>query len=120
VLGVGEGGGGWAFSLNSLAELGPVGAISTSLGASRTPAAVFWDRDRRAASAYSRQLGGALLTFRGSSDGIFDIESGTRWTVDGLAVEGPLVGERLDRIRDGFMFFPLTWIWGVHEPPEPR
>ncbi len=106
VLGVGgEGGTAWAFPFSSLEGLGPMAAIEGSFGITR--GVMLWDRGRRAASAYSRDVGGDLLTFRWGSDDIFDVETGTRWTVDGLAVEGPLAGRRLgtcqrqwDTLRD--------------------
>lgn len=126
VLGVGgEGGTAWAFPFTSLAELGPMAAIERSFGI--TKGVMLWDRSRRAASAYSRDVGGDLLTFRGGIDDIFDVETGTRWTVDGLAVEGPLAGTRLDRVGQMYgaywgawqAFFPLGRIWGLHAPAEP-
>ena len=90
-----------------------------------TPGVMFWDRSRGAASAYSRDIGDALLTFRGGTDDIFDVETGTRWTVDGLAVEGPLAGTRLDRVGQQMYgaywaawnaFFPNGRIWGQDMP----
>ena len=93
VLGVGgEGGTAWAFPFSSLEGLGPMAAIEGSFGITR--GVMLWDRGRRAASAYSRDVGGDLLTFRGGSDDIFDVETGTRWTVDGLA-------QSRDRSREG-------------------
>ena len=124
VLGIG-GGTSWAFSFSSLEEFAPMAAIARTFGT--TPGVMLWDRSRRAASAYSRDVGGNLLTFRGGSDDIFDIETGTRWTVDGLAVEGPLAGTRLDRVGQQMYgaywgawnaFFPNGRIWGQDTPTE--
>ena len=121
VLGVGgQAGPAWAFSFSSLEGLGPMVVIEGSFGV--TQAMMVWDRSRRAASAYSRNVGGNLLTFRGGSDDIFDLQTGTRWTVDGLAVEGPLAGSRLDRVEQTYVaywgaweaFFPMGRIWGQH------
>ena len=74
------------------------------------------------------QLGRSLprQTFREGSDDMFDLETGTRWTVDGLAVEGPLAGTRLDRLGQTYVaywgawqaFFPVGRIWGLRAPPE--
>ena len=121
VLGVGrETGISWAFSFNSLEEFAPMAAIEGSFGITRS--VVLWDSSRQAASAYSSNVGGELLTFRGGSDDIFDVETGTRWTVDGLAVEGPLAGTRLERLGQSYVgywgswqaFFPVGRIWGQH------
>lgn len=121
VLGIGgDGGTAWAFPFSSLEGLTQMAAIEGSFGTTR--AVMFWDRSRRAASAYSRTLGGDLLTFRGGSTDLVDVETGSRWTVDGLAVEGPLAGSRLDRIGQTYVaywgawqaFFPLGRIWGQH------
>ena len=125
VLGVGsDGGTAWAFPFGALEEHGPMAAIERTFGI--TPGVMFWDRSRGAASAYSRDIGDALLTFRGGTDDIFDVETGTRWTVDGLAIEGPLAGTRLARIGQTYAaywgawqaFFPLGRIWGQHAPTQ--
>lgn len=119
VLGVAsEGVTAWAFPFSSLDEIFPMAALTGSYGVSN--GVMFWDRQRQAASAYSRSVGGELLNFRAGSDDIFDVETGTRWTVDGLAVEGPLAGTRLDRVDQAYVgywgawqaFFPLGRIWG--------
>jgi hypothetical protein len=125
VLGVGgEGRIAWAFPFSSLQGFAPMAAIERSFGT--TQGVMLWDRSRQAASAYSRDVGGDLLTFRVGSDDIFDIETGTRWTVDGLAVDGPLAGRRLDRVGQTYAaywgawqaFFPFGQIWGQHTPGE--
>ena len=125
VLGVGgKGAAAWAFPFSTLEGLGPMATIGRSIGGTR--GVLMWDRNRGVASVYSRDVGGDLLTFRGGSDDIFDIGTGTRWTVDGLAVEGPLAGRRLDRIGQTYVaywgawqaFFPLARIWGQRALPE--
>ena len=97
-------------------------AIERSFGP--TPGVMLWDASRRAASVYSRNVGGDFLNFRVGSDGIFDIETGTRWTVDGLAIQGQLFGSRLERLGQTYQaywgawqaFFPQVWIWGQQGP----
>ena len=125
VLGVGgDGPTAWAFPFTTFEKLGTMAVIERSVGATR--GMIVWDRSRRAASAYSRNVGGDLLTFRGGNDDMFDLETGTRWTVDGLAVEGPLAGTRLDRLGQTYVaywgawqaFFPVGRIWGLNTPPE--
>ena len=98
-------------------------AIERSFGT--TPGVMLWDGSRRAASVYSRNVGGDFLNFRVGSDDIFDIETGSRWTVDGLAIEGPLVGSRLERLGQTYQaywgawqaFFPQARIWGQQQGP---
>ncbi len=62
--------------------------------------AVFWYRPTRTAVAFSRKLDGRTLTFyadRVSPDSapFKDQETGTRWTLAGRAVDGPLRGSEL-------------------------
>jgi len=64
------------------------------------PVAVFWYGPTRTAVAYSARLGDRRLTFY--ADDISpetapfkDRESGTRWTLAGRAVDGPLKGQEL-------------------------
>lgn len=62
--------------------------------------AVFWYRATRTAVAFSRELDGTTLTFYADpvspeSAPIKDRETGTRWTLAGRAVDGPLRGKEL-------------------------
>lgn len=124
VLGVGGTGSvSWAFSFSSLTDQGAYAAVDRSFGTAAARAVVLWDRERGAASAYSSEVDGAVLNFRTSIDGIFDIETGSRWNVDGLAIEGPLTQTRLERVGMSYVaywgaweaFFPLTQIWGQRD-----
>lgn len=63
--------------------------------------AVFWYQPTRTAVAFSRELDGQTLTFYADSISpesapIKDRETGTRWTLAGRAVDGPLRGEELN------------------------
>jgi hypothetical protein len=62
---------------------------------------------------------GRTLTFRTDGDGFTDAETGSRWTILGHAVEGPLTGTRLDTVphRNEFWFawtafFPGADVYG--------
>ena len=64
------------------------------------PIAVFWYQPTRTAVAFSAKLGDRKLTFY--ADDISpetapfkDKETGTRWTLAGRAVDGPLKGQEL-------------------------
>jgi len=75
---------------------------------------------------YDRRLAGRTLTFEANphAPGRFrDRETGSAWTVEGAAVEGPLAGRRLEPIEG----FAVEWhVWSdyhpgttLFEPPEP-
>jgi hypothetical protein len=64
-------------------------------------------RDVGAAAVFEPTVKGRTLTFRpGSAPGEFrDAETGTRWSMSGIATAGPLAGERLDRIAHDDQFW---------------
>lgn len=76
-------------------------------------AAVFWDRSRFAAVAVRPVAGGRRLAFRVEEDAIVDAETGSRWSVAGVATEGALAGERLAIIPEAYVAFWLAWA-GFH------
>lgn len=54
--------------------------------------------------------GGGRLTLRATSGGgIVDDETGTRWSANGVGVDGPLVGRRLDPVADAYVAFWGAW-----------
>jgi hypothetical protein len=68
------------------------------------PVAAFWYQPTRSAIAFSRKLDGKVLTFYADSISpetapIKDKETGTRWTLAGRAVDGPLKGKELEWTR---------------------
>ena len=70
--------------------------------------------------AYSSILLGQRLTFQVSEAGVTDLETGSRWQIDGEAVEGPLQGSRLTPVSEAYIaywfawadFNPATEVWG--------
>ena len=125
VLGIVETGGGTtAFPFGTLATLAPFDAVDWPVGPGRTPGVVLWDKSRESAMAYHAVVAGETLTFVGGEDGIIDSETGSEWTVDGLALSGPLAGTRLEPVRDAivafwgawYAFHPGTDIWGPSKP----
>lgn len=125
VLGIRDPAGGEiAFPFGSLQARGAWAAVSLTGGYGGEPAVLFWDESRSAAMAYLTQAGDQHLTFRADDTGIEDVETGSRWTVDGRAVSGPLAGSRLDPVPDAFVafwgawysFFPATQLWGPAKP----
>jgi hypothetical protein len=73
------------------------------------PAAVFWDANSFAAVALRPVVGDRTLTFRVEDDAIVDNETGSRWSVAGEAVSGPLEGGRLPGIPEAYVAFWLAW-----------
>ena len=66
--------------------------------------AVFWYGPTRSAVAFKRKLDGRLLTFHADSGSpetapFKDRETGTRWTLAGRGVEGPLRGRELEWVN---------------------
>ena len=67
----------------------------------KTPVAVFWYAPTRSAVAWKTRVGERSLTFYASESAaetapFKDKETGTRWTLAGRAVDGPLRGQELE------------------------
>jgi hypothetical protein len=68
-------------------------------------AVVFWDRAAQGAMAFEAPTASFTVT-----DGqIVDDETGSVWTVEGRAVDGPREGERLTPIREAYVAFWFAW-----------
>ena len=107
VLGViqgSDGGTAFPFGLLRLAEKRAI-AIRAPGG----DAVLFWDRAAEGAAAYFRDVDGQALTFSVNSGQIVDGETGSVWTLDGLAVDGPLEGKRLRWVADSYVSFWFAW-----------
>jgi len=65
------------------------------------------------ALAFRREVGGRTLTFRPSDEGTTDEQTGSRWTVEGVATHGPLAGERLPFVESHVSEW---FIWAAHFP----
>ncbi|MDH5535604.1 MAG: DUF3179 domain-containing protein [Betaproteobacteria bacterium] len=62
-----------------------------------------------AAAAYSRRLGGRVLTFEPHEKRIVDRETRSVWDIFGRAVDGPLKGQRLRPVDNG-VHFAFAWL----------
>lgn len=69
-----------------------------------------------AAFAFSRRLDGRVLSFRAGPEGAVDDETGSRWSFEGVAVDGPLAGRRLAFVPSHVSEF---YVWGAHFPGIP-
>jgi hypothetical protein len=113
-----------AFPFGTLATLAPFDAVDWPVGRDRAPGVILWDQSRESVMVYHAVVGGDTLTFVGGGEGIIDSETGSEWTVDGLALSGPLAGTRLEPVRDAivafwgawYAFHPGTEIWGPSKP----
>lgn len=106
---VGEDGGiGYPFG-ELEAELGGYGALNQVIEGERT--AVFYEGDHgQTAIAFYATVDGQDLTFEANGDGTWsDVETGSRWTIDGWATEGPLAGSRLSIREDAFVVYWFAW-----------
>jgi hypothetical protein len=70
-------------------------------------------RDVGAAAAYIPEAGGRHLTFTWDQDTFADVETGSRWTLLGTAISGPLAGEQLKPVVGGSHFW---FAWAVFNP----
>jgi len=109
ILAIRDGDGGRAYPFLELAEIGLYAAINKVV--SGIPTAVFYDgRSGAAALAFDARVGGQALTFAVGPEGFWtDAETGSIWSFDGSAVEGPLEGERLTTRSDAYTLFWFAW-----------
>lgn len=79
--------------------------------------------DIGSAGVFSPVLDGRELTFVRADDGVSlqDVETGSTWSITGMAIEGPLQGSQLERVLHGDHFWfswaaftPDTRVW---QPP---
>ena len=86
------------------------------------PILVFFDSDSAASGVYERVVNGQTLTFTAISDGaLTDAETNSTWDVfTGAAIDGPLAGEQLTRLKSTAVFwfgwkdfYPETRVYSV-------
>jgi hypothetical protein len=83
--------------LAALSRVGPV--FNDTLGG--RPIVVLSRPGTLAATAFLSELEGRILTFRWDGADIRDQETGSRWRMNGEAVDGPWRGRRLDYVPSG-------------------
>ena len=117
VLGVPAGTGGVAFSLPLLAQLArddqqgqqAVWVWAASAEAGGEPVVAFWNSIVGGAMAYRAIANGQPLTFEVVDGQRRDVETGSTWNFDGVAVDGPLQGAALSPIGDAYTAFWFAW-----------
>ena len=105
VLGIPSGEGGLALPFQAL-DAAPVRAVEVTVGGA--PAVVFWDREAQGTMAFRPTLNGERRSFSVDGDRIVD-DTGTTWTVDGRAIDGPQSGASLQPVADAYVAFWFAW-----------
>ncbi len=95
-------------------KMGQQTAINDELGG--VDILVVWDRDSHLALPFSREVDGQSLTFEIEDDGEFpfslvDEQTGSVWSIHGVATEGPMAGARLTQVpaHNSFWFAWVTF-----------
>lgn len=122
LLGVRLPGGPRAYPLGRLARAGPV--VEEEVGG--VPLSVWFLAEGRSAAAFDRRLGGRTLSFEVREGRVRDRETGSLWSPEGEAREGPLAGQRLTRPEQllcewygWYAHHAGTTVWGpVDAPPR--
>jgi hypothetical protein len=103
VLGIPNGSdGGMALPFRALDEGHPVRVVTVTAGA--TEKTVFWSREAESAMAFETS---AAFSVRGGR--IVDGESGSTWSVEGVATGGPREGDRLEPADEAYVAFWFAW-----------
>lgn len=92
--------------LSRAAEEG-VAAFTDAVGGREL--AVFWDTDAASADVFAAEHGGQVLEFTVRGGRIVDRGTGSTWTIEGEAVDGPLAGTRLEPITEAYVAFWFAW-----------
>jgi hypothetical protein len=110
VLGVFDGGEAVAYSLERLAGKGVAFLENDQVGS--IPYVVVSRRQWNTAQAFDRRIGGSTLTFTLTSPGplvMADDQTGSEWNAQGVAISGPMEGQRLTPVPNSFTAFWFAW-----------
>ena len=109
VLAIRDGAGGRGYPFLELEDHGSVVALNEIVGG--VPTAVFYEAAAGgSALAFDARVDGQMLTFDADPAGLWnDRETGSTWRFDGLALAGPLEGERLHIRKDAYTLFWFAW-----------
>jgi hypothetical protein len=114
--------GGLALPFDELDRVGERAVVPVRVG--DDPMVVFWDRTAGSAWAFHALSDGDPVTLDVVEGRIVDLETGSVWTLEGRATDGPLAGSRLDPVAEAFVAFwgpwagfrPQTGSWSVPAP----
>ncbi|MFB6271607.1 MAG: DUF3179 domain-containing protein [Salinibacter sp.] len=103
VLGIPVGGaGGIALPFGALRNASPVRVVKVPVAGRKVT--VFWNREARSAMAFN-----TTNSFSVVDGNIVDDATGSVWTVEGRAVDGPREGEQLKPINKAYVAFWFAW-----------
>ena len=100
-------GGAIAFPFGALDNGEPVRVIHDR--AAGRPVVIFWNREAQAAVAFRPSYGGSNVEFEARGDLIVDVDTGSVWSLEGVAVSGALLGERLEGVPQAYVSFWFAW-----------
>jgi hypothetical protein len=109
-LGVFDGTDAVAYSLERLAAKGVSFLENGQVGS--TPYVVVSRSQWTTAQAFDRRMGAETLTFTMTSPGPFvmtDDQTGSEWNAQGVAISGPMEGQRLTPAPNSFTAFWFAW-----------
>ncbi len=115
VLGIREGSGSAAYPFGVLSDMGSAVAVNDTV--SNRAVLITYHGPSQTARAFDRTVDGQLLTFSVADTAAFtleDTETGSRWNSEGLAISGPLEGQRLPPVIDAYQLFWFSW--SVYHP----
>jgi hypothetical protein len=86
---------------------------------------VFWSTAAQSAVAYKPNANGQELTFEVRDGKFVDVETGSEWTLSGMAVAGAYEGVALEGVPDAYVSFWFAWSTfqpnaGLLPGPRPR
>lgn len=104
---VGDGGRGYPFG--ELAELGETAVLNEIVGES--PTVVLYEAAfGESAVAFDARVDGEALEWEVAGIGLWtDLQTGSKWTIEGVAVTGPLKGTALEPRADAYVAFWFAW-----------
>jgi hypothetical protein len=73
------------------------------------PVVILWDEAGQSAAAFHRRLDGQTLDLMVQEGQFVDLQTGSVWTMDGLAIDGPLLGSQLRAVDHAFVAFWFAW-----------
>lgn len=109
VLGVVTGGGQRAYRLDALTS--GDGVVNDVVGGVPVVVLAHPSRGSYGAVAFARRVDGRILTFHAGPNGPTDREMGSRWSLEGRAIDGPLAGTRLPYVAS---HVAMWYVWAAH------
>lgn len=107
VFGINSSTGSFVFPFLELEKSGQNRAIEIEVDGKNV--VLFWDNEKKAAIAFDTFVEGVIAHFE-IDNGLFkDTESGSTWSIDGRAIEGPLEGSVMIPLEDSYVAFWFAW-----------